>query len=287
MTPYHILSHQPLDNETRAATSQLNTQVKSTDTTTPANKPSFPALPMLLCPTTTDHSAHLKTPQIMSKHHPKKPHGTTHPATYPPIQQMDTLHNESKCNPTLSFPQSHIETSIDKPQPTKNNREWQGSCHHSIATNTIVLTPTVSSNIPYLKPIPHDGATPNEWPTTNTQPTQQTLNDDIHHVFQLLANNICTFTTTLNQHASALLSHLQCLYYPLMLLQHFLTLAMPPTIVVPPTAPSNKPHATAQKHSSTTQMHPITTIPTYDYTTLAHKQKTTMTTVRQPLKCQS
>jgi len=163
MTPYHTHSDQPhlCSTETRATTLQLSTQVTSIDTTIPANKPLFPALPMTSHPTMTDHQAHLKTPQIMFKHHPKHPHNTTHPATHPLTQQSDTLHDEFKCNPTLSFQQSYFKTSTDKPQPTKNDGEWQGFCHHSTATNITFPTLMKGSNIPDSKPTPHDGETLN------------------------------------------------------------------------------------------------------------------------------
>jgi len=141
---------------------------------------------------------------------------------------------------------------INKTNNIETNHEWRRYSNQTAGiTTTLVPTPIF---------IPLDGAQPTQHATT-----------DPSRAFQSRSDDSSINTTTAHSHDTALVAHLQRLFYPLPMLHRITPIFTPFNIVLSPTESMQQQHQS--KHH-----HPQQTTQTRGHKALTHAWKTTMTT---------
>jgi len=192
--------------------------------------------------------------QVMVKNQPKPPHGipylvNTTSVKHSSLWPVATPSQSIQMPPHIAYSTKPNWNNIEQPLIIESHCKQKGYHIHT-AINTAILVLTTNSNIPPF--------IPTQW-----------LAMGIHGASQPLTDNILPLTNTANSPATALHSHLQCLFYSPMLLYNIHQSEWP-AINNQPLDPYHKPHNTVKWHSLIMQVHIITVTLTSNHKALAH-----------------
>ncbi len=261
MTSPHIKSNRIhiLDAAMTTENIKRSTQVQPADNGKHINPTVHPFPTTTTIPHKTNHSATLTmliNPHIPTVSYPQiqkrssHQNGNLHTVTTTPANRPATLYDEIRRHHTLPNQQSRSETNIDTTNNIENDREWRGNTQTAGITTALAPTPIFT---------PLDGA----------QPTRR-IKTDPSRAFQSRTDAISLSTIQAHSHNTAIVAHLQRLFYPPPKLSPITPIITHSNIVLPPTDSLRQQHQSKSHHQHRTTL-------TSGHKALTYASKTTTT----------